>query len=65
LDRRPLKHALDVLPTPVGTPLGITTHYPTGEEGHVPPPLRLLQEWSVQLIGVTLVVLDAGSAAGR
>ncbi|MFI0714947.1 hypothetical protein ACH4SK_30840 [Streptomyces inhibens] len=58
MDRRPVKHALDVLPTLAGTLLGIATHDPTGEEGHVPAPPRLLP--SVPLIGVTLMVLGAG-----
>ncbi len=53
----------DVLLMLVGALLGIATNYATDQSDHVPLALRLLQDWSVPLIGVALALLVGGQIA--
>lgn len=55
----------DVLLMLVGALLGIATNYATDQSDHVPLALRLLQDWSVPLIGVALALLVGGQIALR
>ncbi|MFE2059619.1 AAA family ATPase [Streptomyces sp. NPDC059446] len=60
MDRRPLKLIVDVALVLTGTLMGIATNYATSEPEHAPLVLRLLQQWSVPLLGIALVMLVGG-----
>ncbi|MCX4524264.1 AAA family ATPase [Streptomyces sp. NBC_01551] len=60
MQRRPLALVLDVLLMLLGALLGIATNYATSVEGEVPLPLRVLRQWSIPLVGLTLLALAVG-----
>ncbi|MDH2410826.1 hypothetical protein, partial [Streptomyces chitinivorans] len=55
-----MKLVLDVLLLLLGALLGMAANYATSRTDHVPWPLRLLRDWSVPLVVVTLLLLVAG-----
>ncbi|MFP8944952.1 AAA family ATPase [Streptomyces fenghuangensis] len=55
-----MKLVLDVLLLLLGALLGMAANYATSRTDQVPWPLRLLRDWSVPLVVVTLLLLVAG-----
>jgi AAA ATPase domain len=60
VSRRPIALLLDALLVLVGALLGIATNYATSQTGHLPLAFRLLQRWSLPLVGIALVLLVGG-----
>jgi AAA ATPase domain len=60
VSRRPIALVLDALLLLLGTLLGLATNYATSQAGELPYGLRLLQQWALPLVGVTLLLILAG-----
>ncbi|MGH8885230.1 MAG: hypothetical protein ACRDYX_08680 [Egibacteraceae bacterium] len=60
MSRRPISLVLDALLLLLGTLLGLATNYAASHTGKLPYGLRLLQQWALPLIGVTLLLIFAG-----
>ncbi|MEW2463361.1 AAA family ATPase [Microbacterium sp. NPDC047426] len=63
MDRRRLRLCVDVLTVLVGVLLGLTANYVTSRTDGVPWPLRVLQDWSLPLLGVAALLLVTGQLA--
>ena len=62
MSRRSFSLALDVFLVFLGALLGIATNYATNTASDVPYAFRLLQHWSLPLVGICLALLLAGRA---
>jgi WD40 repeat protein len=60
MPRRRLSLALDVSLVLLGALLGIATNYATSRAGELPLAFRLLQQWSLPLVGVSLLLILVG-----
>lgn len=60
MPRRRLSLALDVSLVLLGALLGIATNYATSRAGELPLAFRLLQQWSLPLVGVSLLLIRLG-----
>jgi hypothetical protein len=60
MPRRRISLALDVSLVLLGALLGIATNYATSRAGELPLAFRLLQQWSLPLVGVSLLLILVG-----
>jgi len=60
MPRRRISLALDVSLVLLGALLGLATNYATSRAGELPLAFRLLQRWSLPLVGVTLLLILVG-----